>query len=528
MNLSENAKTVLRARYLKEGETPEQRFIDVANHVATGEEGRDWAEYAERFYTELLEPLVFLPNTPCIANAGRKSGQLNACFVLPVMDSLTTRENSGIMDTARNAALIHQTGGGTGFDFSRLRPAGSPVASSNGVASGPVTFMAMYDAITNCIKQGGIRRGANMGILRIDHPDVREFIHAKSTQDALTNFNISVAMTDDFMQRVQDGDDEARVLWSEIYNAAWKFGDPGLFFVDRANEDNPLDVPIRATNPCGEIPMPDNDACNLGSIDLSKLVENGVFQLNKFVNIVHLAIRFLDDVVSVNKVPVPAIEEFTQKTRRLGLGVMGWADFLNKMGVAYDTEEALDWAHSIGRTLRHESDLASARLASEKGAYPLSRDGAYRNVARRSIQPTGSTAIIADCSPSIEPHYDREATHEGPIGKLRIRYPFADAPHFRTAGEVDPSWHVLHQATWQRYIDNGVSKTVNMNNTATPEDVRATYELAWKLRCKGITIYRDGSRDVQVYNSSKCIDGACEVPTHQGVHNTPEAVPAYG
>ena len=514
MNLSENAKHVLKQRYLKGNETPEDRFYAVAEHVASAESYRqDQAYYTEQFY-KMMEGLEFLPNTPCIANAGRKNGQLNACFVLPVEDSLTTPRDSGIMDTARAAALIHQTGGGTGFDFSRLRPMGSPVASSNGVASGPVSFMGMYNAVTETIKQGGIRRGANMGILHIDHPDIKDFILAKaSDQTALTNFNISVAVTDGFMGRVRDGESRARELWSLIYNSAWQYGDPGLFFIDAANRDNMLgrDYPIRATNPCGEIPMPDNDACNLGSINLAALVSGRSFDMERFEQLVRLGIRFLDDVVTVNKVPVPQVEAFTKKTRRLGLGVMGWADFLNEMEIPYDSEAALSWANTLAQTMRSVAEHTSRLLAEEKGPYPLSDGHPQRNVALLCIAPTGSISTIANCSPGIEPDYAEDYVRKVAIGELRERKKHAGKPYFRTAHDIDPVWHVRHQATWQRHIDNGVSKTVNMRRESTPEDVAAIYQLAWSQGCKGITVYRDGSRDLQVYNAAKCIEGACEV-----------------
>lgn len=514
MNLSENAKFILKGRYLRNGESPEERFGAVAWAVAHAEHPFKQAGYAQKFY-DMMTSLDFLPNTPCLANGGRENGQLNACFVLPVEDTLTNAEQTGIMDTARATALIHQTGGGTGFDFSRLRAAGSPVRSSNGVASGPVSFMRMYDAITDTIKQGGIRRGANMGILRVDHPDIREFINAKLEQKGLNNFNISVAVTDEFMRKVQDGDTESRLLWNDIANAAWKYGDPGLFFIDQANRYNPIpEYPIRATNPCGEIPMPDNDACNLGSINLGHFYSDGGFQWERFMETVHLAIRFLDDVVTVNRVPVPAIQEFTKQTRRLGLGVMGWADLLNQMGVRYDSEKALYWAEAIGKVLQEEAMDESAKLAKEKGPYPLSPDGRYRNVAILSVAPTGSISLIASCSPSIEPDYSEEYTHTGALGTITIRSPHAGREYFRTAHQIDPVWHVRHQAAWQHHIDNGVSKTVNMNNTATPDDVRAVYQLAWSQRCKGITVFRDGSRDLQVYKASKCIDGACEIDEH--------------
>lgn len=520
MNLTPNAMEVLKARYLKGNETPEQRFAAVADHVASAEQHlNNRVQYRESFL-EMMDKLEFLPNTPCIANAGRPKGQLNACFVLPVQDSLATPEDDGIMDTARNAALIHQTGGGTGFDFSRLRPAGSPVASSNGVASGPVSFMGLFDAVTHTIKQGGIRRGANMGILRIDHPDIREFIRAKTgSQTALTNFNISVAVTDDFMQRVAAGEPEAQELWNLICESAWKFGDPGLFFVDAANATNPLlpDHPIRATNPCGEIPMPDNDACNLGSINLGKLVQDRTFNVSRFVELVHLGIRFLDDVVDVNETPVKAINDFTKKTRRLGLGVMGWADFLNFMEIPYDSKEAVAWAGRIGRVLQAESDWYTRKLAEEKGPYPLSKDGRKRNCATRGIAPTGSISLIAGCSPSIEPYFDTAVTLKNAVGTLEVAYPNNDKPWFRSikSHDIAPKWHLAHQAEWQKYIDNGVSKTVNLRNDAKVSTVSKIYSEAWKLQCKGITIFRDGSRDLQVYNSSKCIEGACEVePTN--------------
>ena len=512
MKLTPNATTVLKARYLQGNETPEERFRAVANHVASAEKNPfDWAE---RFYG-MMERLEFLPNTPCIANAGRKSGQLNACFVLPVEDSLTNDEGSGIMDIARATALIHQTGGGTGFDFSRLRPAGSPVRSSNGVASGPVSFMRLFDSVTDTIKQGGIRRGANMGILRIDHPDIEEFIAAKQNEKGLNNFNISVAVTDEFMERVRDGQVAARALWGEIVNAAWKYGDPGLFYIDRANEENPLKFPIRATNPCGEIPMPDWDACNLGSINLTKFIKGNGLDEQRFAETVVLATRFLDDVVEVNTINVPQIQAFTKQTRRLGLGVMGWADYLNELGIPYDSEEALTHAQTIGNLLQKHSDSESLRLADEKGPYPLSPDGIFRNVARRSIAPTGSISTIANCSPGIEPIFAASVERRVAIGTLVENNPHAGKSYFKTAMEIDPTWHVRHQSVWQHYVDNGVSKTVNMNNTATPNDVREIYEMAWYLGCKGITIYRDGSRSIQVYNEMRCVDGACELPTSE-------------
>jgi ribonucleoside-diphosphate reductase alpha chain len=510
VQLSQNAMTVLKARYLKGDETPEQRLMEVAYHVAQAE--KKSVDWVAPFYSMMLS-LKFLPNTPCIANAGRKNGQLNACFVLPVADALTTPEGDGIMDIARATALIHQTGGGTGFDFSSLRPRGFPVASSNGVASGPVSFMRLFDSVTDTIKQGGIRRGANMGILRIDHPDIEEFIDAKQTEKGLNNFNISVAVTDSFMEAVRGGGTDERRLWKKIANAAWTHGDPGVFYIDRANKDNPLDFPIRATNPCGEIPMPDWDACNLGSINLAKFVGRNGLDGEAFAETVVLATRFLDDVVEVNTVAIPQIQSFTKQTRRLGLGIMGWADYLNALGIPYDSEEAVAQIEVIGQVLRHHSDAESKRLAGERGAYPLSKDGVFRNVARRSIAPTGSISTIADCSAGIEPIFAASVERKVAIGTLREVNKHAGQPYFRTAMQIDPSWHVRHQAEWQKYIDNGVSKTVNMDNTRTPDDVAAIYEMAWHMGCKGITIYRDGSRSLQVYNQMHCVGDACEIPS---------------
>lgn len=870
---SDNAMTVLKARYLKGTETPGERFRAVAAHVASAEE-RNQGDWTGEFFAMMVDH-EFLPNTPCIANAGRGHGQLNACFVLPVEDALTTGRDTGIMDTARNTALIHQTGGGTGFDFSRIRPKGEPVASSNGVASGPVSFLRLYDAVTDTIKQGGIRRGANMGILRVDHPDIREFITSKMDEVGLNNFNISVAITDEFMWRVVNGDPEACSLWQLICNSAWTHGDPGLFFVDEANRANPLypEFPIRATNPCvvgqtriatsrglvrvdelfeaheplqvvadrrgagaglgidlraavpmfktadnaevfrvvtshgyevtatgyhkfvtqrgrvelrdlvagdtlfvqseeggfgaegslklgrvlgcisgdgcitggraildfwgpdaddygrdviamaqaivaeeptfapgrgygpgvvlsvpkqgkirfqsvrlarflgrlgvtggtklrvpeavwrgsrdmvvgylqglfssdgtvnvssqkrscsvrlsqsdetflkevqlllsnfgivskvmlrrdsgtsmlpdgrggsaayptkaqyeliidgqsrdrfssevgflnprkqaklsafisgkarrsnserfvtevasiepagraavydttepethtitvgglvtgqcGEIPMPDNDACNLGSINLGGLVLDKSFDFYRFSQLISLGIRFLDDVVTVNEVPVSNIQAFTQQTRRLGLGVMGWADFLNRMEIPYDSERAIEWAETLAMHLRDTALATSYALAVEKGAYPLSSSGERRNVALLSIAPTGSISTIAGCSAGIEPYFSRSVTRTVAVGVLEEHYENSDKPWFRTAMEIDPVWHVLHQAAWQKYIDNGVSKTVNLRNTATPQDVEAIYRMAWVNKLKGITIYRSGSRSEQVYN----------------------------
>jgi len=524
--LTDNARFVLETRYLAKDaggrvtETPEERLRAVAAHVAAAE-GSANGEWAERFFG-LMTRLEFLPNTPCLANAGRDTGQLAACFVLPIADSLTTPDGDGILDVARWTGLIHQTGGGTGFDFSGLRPRGAPVRVG-GTASGPVSFVKLINDVTEAVKQGGIRRGANMAILRIDHPDVEGFIDAKSDEGALSNFNLSVAVPAGFMEELAvDGAWElrdprdgavvgrrsARELWSRIARAAWRVGDPGVVFLDAMNRDNPLAAEgrrITATNPCGEIPQLPWEACVLGSIDLARFARAGdVLDWARLETAIGIAVRFLDDVVTVNRSPVPAIERTTRLTRRIGLGVMGWADLLAGAGLAYDSDAGVALAERIGAFLRRVADDESHALATARGPYPWWRPEhgrPMRNVARLSVAPTGSISTIAGCSAGIEPYFSREVVRTLAIGEIRERYAAADLPHFRTALEIAPEWHVRHQAAWQAHIDNGVSKTVNLPNRATPEDVARVYERAFRLGCKGITVYRDGSRGLQVYQA---------------------------
>jgi ribonucleoside-diphosphate reductase alpha chain len=540
LTLSPNALTVLKARYLSPGESPEDRLTTVASHVAGAEGPTARTEWAERFYG-VMERLDFLPNTPCLANAGKRLGQLDACFVLPIADSLTTTNGEGILDIARATGLIHQTGGGTGFDFSGLRPSGDRVNTTNGVSSGPVAFIQLINDVTNAIKQGGIRRGANMAEMNIGHPDIRQFILAKTTEHALTNFNISVSVSDAFMRAMKDhqawpltfrgearGHEDPEELWEYIAYNAWKYGDPGVVFIDQMNRDNPLrglrlhdeilgeiDGTVRATNPCGEVPLLSWEACTLGSINLGNFFREPMFGTNvvpvdlpRLAETVEIAIRFLDDVVEVNKTPLPQIDRMTRLTRRIGLGVMGWADLLNKAHIAYDSQDAVDLATTLAGFIRAAADEESRKLADERGTYPLFQGGTpMRNIARLSIAPTGSISTIADCSAGIEPYFARKVVRKVAIGELHETYANAEAPWFRTSDEIAPEWHVRHQAAWQRSVDNAVSKTINLPHSATASDVKAIYQYAYDSGCKGITIYRDGSREAQVYNRVE--------PTHE-------------
>jgi len=594
--LSDNARTVLERRYLaKDGagkliETPEQLFRRVARNIAEAEAGfvpkraapDIVAQYEARFY-HLMTSLRFLPNSPTLGNAGRAIQQLAACFVLPVEDSM-----EGIFDSLKDTALIHQSGGGTGFAFSRLRPAGDIVASTGGIASGPVSFMRVYDAATESIKQGGTRRGANMAILNVQHPDIEAFINVKSDMTSLQNFNISVAVTEPFMQAVERGDEydlvnphtgknagrrNARAVFRQIVANAWKNGDPGLVFLDRINRDNPTPRlgAIEATNPCGEQPLLPYESCNLGSLNLARFVmpaarpgrgrsPNGNTAIAPDVEIdwealaetIPLCVRFLDDVIEQNRYPIPAIEQTTKQTRKIGLGVMGWADLLFHLRIRYDSDEAIDLAGRVAAFIQEHADRASEKLAEERGPFPAWENSVYgpkskdarrgrrlRNSTRTTVAPTGTLSIIADCSGGIEPAFalafmrqhflDRKdptkvtklpevnrtfetiAKDQGFHSEDLVRYlaeggPIAareDVPDwakgvFRTSHDIAPEWHVRMQAAFQRHTDNAVSKTINFRHDASIDDVEHAYMLAYREGCKGITVYRDGSRDQQV------------------------------
>jgi ribonucleoside-diphosphate reductase alpha chain len=546
VQLTQNALTTLEARYLRkdaEGrpvETPDELFRRVARAVAKGERahtGMKGVREAQERFLDMLTSLTFLPNSPTLMNAGTPLGQLSACFVLPVEDSLTS-----IFNTLRDAAVIHQSGGGTGFSFSRLRPAGDRVKSSMGISSGPVSFMRAYNAATEAIKQGGTRRGANMGILRVDHPDIRAFIAAKDAEGELVNFNISVTATDRFMAAVRRGEDyplvnprtgaeAGRLAAAEVFRMlaehAWKNGEPGLVFIDRVNAEHPASHigEIEATNPCGEQPLLPYESCNLGSLNLVKLADGqGKIDYRRLEEAVRWAVRFLDDVIEVNSYPLRAIRDITRNNRKIGLGVMGFADLLILQGVPYGSAAALQVAEEVMSFIRQESVAASEELARERSPYPnfagsprQQAGGApMRNATVNTIAPTGTLSLIAGVSSGIEPifafEYERHVlgtvlkeVHPLFAERRRAGEPI-DPQVFVTARDIPPEWHVRMQAAFQKYVDNAVSKTINFPAEATVEEVKAAFLLADELGCKGLTVYRDKSRRSQVLNvcDSKC------------------------
>ncbi len=575
MKLSENALTVLKKRYFKkdkEGKSTEnwEKMIDrVAGNISAGDPDK------KKKYYKLLDSGYFLPNSPTLMNAGNDLQQLSACFVLPLEDSMDS-----IFQTIKNAALIHKSGGGTGFSFSKLRQANARVRSTNGVSSGPISFLKVFNSATDAVKQGGTRRGANMAILNVDHPQIIEFIKSKENTSELTNFNISVGITKRFMEAFyQDTEYEliaphtkevveklkARDVFELIVDMAHKNGEPGLVFMDRLNEHNPTPHvgKIESTNPCGEQPLLPNEACNLGSINLAAFVKEKKINWEKLRSVVTDSVQFLDDVIDQSRFPLPEINEMVKANRKIGLGVMGWADLLYQLKIPYSSEEAIELAEEIMEFVDYHSKIASMNLAEKLTAFPNFKGSIYqekklirpsikmdwkvlqekiaekgiRNATTTTIAPTGTISMIADTSGGIEPqfslvyvknvmdgekllyvnpHFEEACRQAGIFSKelmekVSQKGSIKEIPEipdnikkiFVTAHDISPKWHILMQAAFQKYTDNAVSKTINFSKDATKEDIRMAYELAYEKGCKGVTVYRDGSRENQVLNLGK-------------------------
>ncbi len=559
--LTKNARTILEKRYLKKNvdgqvtESPEEMFARVARAVAEADRrfgpNSDIEKTTDTFNRAMTD-LRFLPNSPTLMNAGRSLGQLAACFVLPIADSMES-----IFETLKHTALIHKSGGGTGFSFSAIRPARDTVRSTSGVSSGPLPFMEVFDAMTQAVKQGGTRNGANMAVLKVDHPDIEDFIRAKNDPHRLTNFNLSVALTDQFMSALTADQDydlinprtgrsvgriPAKAVFDRIVDSAWQTGEPGIIFIDRINRHNPTPSAghIEATNPCGEQPLLPFESCTLGSINLSAMVDHSEINWDRLKQTVHTGIHFLDNVVEINHYPMPAIEKASRATRKIGLGVMGFADMLIKRKISYNSEAAVVEAEQIMAFIRAEARLGSEALAGQRGNFPLyeksvffkSDNGGMRNATTTTIAPTGTISIIAGVSSGVEPLFaiahqrraidehtffdvhpffiatakqegffnDRLIDEIAGSGSLQKIDAIPDAVRrlFVTAHDIEPKWHIRIQAAFQKHTDNAVSKTVNFPALATQDQVAEVYRGAYDLGCKGVTVYRYGSRDRQV------------------------------